>query len=136
MIDLVGGHIQLMFGAVSTTLPHVRSAKLRVIAVSSPARWPSVPNVPTVSESGLAGFEAATWYGLLAPSGTPQPVVARLLHAPIRGPVLHQPEIKSFGMEQGFQTIGNKPDEFAEIIRRDMQKWGKLMRSLPSASGT
>ena len=134
VIDLVGGHIQLMFGAVSTTLPHVKSTKLRAIAVSSPTRWPSVPNVPTVSESGLPGFEAATWYGLLSPAGTPQPVVARL-HTDIAG-VLHQPEIKSFGMEQGFQTIGNKPDEFAEIIRRDMEKWGKLMRSLPAASGT
>ena len=129
--DLVGGHIQLMFGAVSTTLPHVKSGKLRAIAVSSPTRWPSVPNLPTVSESGLPGFEAATWYGLLAPAGTPQPILAKL-HNDIAG-VLHQADVKSFGMQQGFETVGNKPEEFAEIIRRDMQKWGKLLRSLPGS---
>ncbi len=132
--DLVGGHIQLMFGAVSTTFPHVKSGKLRAIAVSSPTRWPSVPNVPTVSESALPGFEAATWYGLLAPAGTPQPVMAKL-HADIAG-VLHQPDVKAYGLEQGFQTIGNKPDEFADIIRSDMLKWGKLLRGLPGTGGT
>jgi tripartite-type tricarboxylate transporter receptor subunit TctC len=131
-IDLIGGHIQLMFGAVATTLSHVTSGKLRAIAVSSPNRWPSVPDVPTVSESGVPGFEAATWYGALAPAGTPAAIVARL-NTDIAG-VLQQADVKAYGMEQGFQTIGNKPEEFAEIIRRDMEKWGKLMRSLPGAS--
>ena len=132
-IDLIGGHIQLMFGAVATTLSHVKSGKLRAIAVSSPTRWPSVPELPTVSESGLAGFEAATWYGLLAPAGTPQAIVAKL-NADVGG-VLQQPDVRAYGLDQGFQTIGNKPDEFAEVIRRDMEKWGKLIRSLPAGGG-
>ena len=131
-IDLIGGHIQLMFGAVATTLPHVKSGKLRAIAVSSPKRWPSVPDLPTVSESGVPGFEAATWYGVLAPAGTPQPIIAKL-NTEIAG-VLHLPDVRAYGMEQGFETIGNKPEEFAEVIRRDMEKWGKLMHSLPAAS--
>ena len=129
--DLIGGHIQLMFGAVSTTLPHVKSGKLRAIAVSSPARWPTVPQVPTVAESGLPGFEAATWYGVLAPAATPAPITSKL-HGDIAG-ALQQPDVRNYAAEMGFQTIGNKPDEFAEVIRRDMQKWGKLLRSLPAA---
>jgi len=127
----MGGHIQLMFGAVSTTLPHVKSGKLRAIAVSSPARWATVPHLPTVAESGLPGFEAATWYGVLAPAGTPPAIVSKL-HGDIAA-ALAQPDVKAVGADMGFQTIGNKPDEFAEVIRRDMQKWGKLLRNLPAA---
>ena len=131
VIDLIGGHIQLMFGAVSSTLPHVRSNKMRAIAVSSPTRWAAVPEVPTVAESGLPGFETATWYGVLAPAGTPQAVITKL-HADITGTLRH-PDVKAFAAKMGFESIGNKPEEFAEVIRRDMQKWGKLLRSLPSA---
>ena len=85
-----------MFGAVATTLPHVKSGKLRAIAVSSPKRWPSVPDLPTVSESGVPGFEAATWYGVLAPAGTPPPIIAKL-NTEIAG-VLHLPDVRAYGM--------------------------------------
>jgi tripartite-type tricarboxylate transporter receptor subunit TctC len=131
VIDLIGGHIQLMFGAVSTTLPHVKSGKLRAIAVSSPTRWPAVPNLPTVAESGLPGFEAATWYGVLAPAATPAAIVSKL-----QGDIsaaLQQPDVKALAADMGFETIGNKPEEFAEVIRLDMQKWGKLLRNLGPA---
>jgi tripartite-type tricarboxylate transporter receptor subunit TctC len=91
-----------------------------------------VPHVPTVAESGLPGFESATWYGLLAPAGTPQAVITKL-HADVTATLRH-PEVKAFAAKMGFEAIGNKPEEFAEVIRRDMQKWGKLIRSLPSAA--
>jgi tripartite-type tricarboxylate transporter receptor subunit TctC len=126
--DLVGGHIQLMFGAVSTTLMHVKSGRLRAIAISSPKRWPAVPNVPTVAESGLPGFEASTWYGALAPAGTPSAIVKK-----IQGDIsnaLEQPDVKAYIANSGFEAIGNTPEEFAAVIRRDMAKWGKVLHAL------
>ena len=78
VIDLMGGHVQTMFGSVSGTLPHVRSSKLRALGISSPQRWPTLPEIPTVAEAGVAGFEASTWYGTLAPAGTPPAVVNKL----------------------------------------------------------
>ena len=127
VIDLVGGHIQLMFGAIPTVGLHVKSSKLRAIAISSPQRWPSFPDLPTVSES-LPGFEAATWYGVLAPAGTP-PAIVNKLQNDMAG-ALQQPDVRAFVTESGFEAIGNKPDEFAQVIQRDMQKWGKLIRAL------
>lgn len=127
VFDLMGGHIQLMFGAIPTVGPHVKSGRLRAIAISSPKRWPSFPDLPTVSES-LPGFEAATWYGVLAPAGTPPAIVNKLQND--MGGALQQPEVSAFVTESGFAAIGNKPDEFAQVIQRDMQKWGKLIRAL------
>ena len=127
VIDLVGGHIQLMFGAIPTVGPHVKSGKLRAIAISSPKRWPSFPDLPTVSES-LPGFETASWYGVLAPAGTP-PAIVNKLQNDMAG-ALQQPDVRAFVTGSGFEAIGNKPDEFAQVIQRDMQKWGKLIRAL------
>jgi tripartite-type tricarboxylate transporter receptor subunit TctC len=131
VIDLLGGHIQLMFGAVSSTLPHVRSGRMRAVAVSSPRRLAALPDLPTVAESGLPGFEASTWYGALAPAGTPAPIVMKLQND-IAGALL-QPDVRAYLTETGFDAIGNKPDEFADVIRRDMAKWGKVIRGLGSA---
>ncbi len=127
VIDLAGGHIQLMFGAIPTVGLHVKSGRLRAIAISSPQRWPSFPDLPTVSES-LPGFEAATWYGVLAPAGTP-PTIVNKLHNDMAG-ALQQPDVKAFVTGSGFEAIANKPDEFAQVIQRDMPKWGKLIRAL------
>ncbi len=131
VIDLMGGHIQLMFGAIPTVGPHVKSGKLRAIAISSPKRWPLFPDLPTVSES-LPGFEAATWYGVLAPAGTPPAIVNKLQHD--MAGALQQPDVRTYVTGSGFAAVGNKPDEFAQIIQRDMQKWGKLLRALDAAA--
>ena len=82
----------------------------------------------------LPGFEAATWYGVLAPAGTPAAIVSRL-HSDMAG-VLQQPDVKSYVTESGFEVIANKPEEFAAVIARDMQKWGKVIRALGPAVGT
>lgn len=131
VIDLMGGQIQLMFGAIPTVGPHVQSGRLRAIAISSPKRWPGFPDLPTVSES-LPGFEAATWYGVLAPAGTPPAIVTKLWND-MAGALQH-PDVSAFVTKSGFAAIGNKPAEFAQIIQRDMQKWGKLMRALGAAA--
>jgi tripartite-type tricarboxylate transporter receptor subunit TctC len=134
VIDLMGGNIQLMFGAIPTTLSHVKSGRLRAIAISSLKHWPSVPALPTVSESGLPGFEAATWYGVLAPAGTPAAVVNKL-QSDVSG-ALQQADVKTYAAEMGFEAIGNKPDEFGDVIRRDMAKWGKVIRALGNSAVT
>jgi tripartite-type tricarboxylate transporter receptor subunit TctC len=131
VIDLMGGQIQVMFGSVSGTLPHVRSSKLRALAISSPKRWPTLPAIPTVSESGVAGFEAATWYGTLAPAGTP-PAVVNKLQSDFAA-VLLAPAMRQQILDMGFAVVGNTPAQFGEVIRSDMARWGKLIRSLDKA---
>ena len=128
VIDLVGGHVQLMFGAVSTTIGQVQNGRLRAIAISSPQRWPALPEIPTVAESGVPGFEASTWYGALAPAGTPQAIVAKL-HTDMVAAIT-APDIRKHLVDLGISTIASTPREFAEVIQRDMARWGKLIRSL------
>ena len=128
VIDLMGGHIQVMFGSVSGTLPFVRSGKLRALGISSVQRWPTLPEIPTVAESGVAGFEASTWYGVLAPAGTPAAVVSKL-QSDIAA-VLHAPDVRKQVLDMGFHSVGNSSTEFSEVIRNDLARWGKLIRSL------
>jgi tripartite-type tricarboxylate transporter receptor subunit TctC len=128
VIDLIGGHVQLMFGAVSTTLAYLQSGRLRAIAISSPQRWPALPEIPTVSESGVPGFEASTWYGVLAPAGTP-PVVVSKLHTDMVAAITAA-DIRKHVIDLGISTIASTPREFSEVIRNDMARWGKLIRGL------
>jgi len=131
VIDLMGGHVQVMFGSVSGTLPFVRSGKLRALGISSPQRWPTLPEIPTVGESGVPGFEASTWYGTLAPAGTPLAVTAKL-QTDIAA-VLHATDMRKQILDMGFNPVANMPAEFSEVIRNDMARWGKLIRSLGQA---
>lgn len=128
VIDLIGGHVQLMFGAVSTTISHLQNGRLRAIAISSPQRWPALPDIPTVAESGVPGFEASTWYGVLAPAGTP-PAIVNKLHTDMVAAITAQ-DIRKHLVDLGISTIANSPREFSEVIRADMARWGKLIRSL------
>ncbi|MGH8663802.1 MAG: tripartite tricarboxylate transporter substrate-binding protein, partial [Burkholderiales bacterium] len=126
VLALVGGHLQLMFGSITSTLPQVQAKRLRAIAVSSSSRLPIAPEVPTVAESGLPGFEARTWYGVLAPAQTPSGIVQKI--ASDIGAVLRQPDVAGFLAKSGFDAVANSPDEFLSVIRSDMEKWGKVIR--------
>jgi tripartite-type tricarboxylate transporter receptor subunit TctC len=126
VLALLGGHLQLMFGSITSTLPHVQANRLRAIAVSSSSRLPAAPEVPTVAESGLPGFEARTWYGALAPARTPAQIVQKI--ATDIGAVLRQPDVAGFLAKSGFDPIASSPEEFVSIIRSDMDKWGKVIR--------
>ena len=128
VIDLVGGHVQLMFGAVSTTLAQRQNGRLRAIAISSPQRWPALPEIPTVAESGIPGFEASTWYGVMAPAGTPAAIVGKL-HTDM-ATAINAPDIRKHLLDLGMSPLANMPREFADVIRHDMARWGKLIRSL------
>ena len=126
VLALVGGHLQLMFGSITSTLPHVQAKRLRAIAVSSSSRISPAPDVPTVAESGLPGFEARTWYGVLAPARTPAEIVKKV--AAGIGGVLRQPDVAGFLTKSGFDAMASSPEEFVTIIRTDMEKWGKVIR--------
>ena len=127
VVDLLGGHIQLMFGAIPTLEPYVTSGKLRAIAVSSPKRLEGFPDIPTVGET-VPGFDASSWYGILAPAGTPLMVVNKIQND--ISTALQTPEVKNFIINNGFDVIGNKPQEFTAVIQKDMEKWGRLLKSL------
>ncbi|MBI4189379.1 MAG: tripartite tricarboxylate transporter substrate binding protein [Betaproteobacteria bacterium] len=129
VIDLVGGHIQVMFGSTSTTLAHAKAGKLRAIAVSSPARIAAAPDVPTVAEAGLPGFEASTWFGILAPARLPAELL-QTLHGEITKALLSS-DVRNQVITLGFNPIGNTPEAFAGVIRGDLVKWERVIRSLP-----
>lgn len=117
--DLLGGRTQLMFD--SSVVPHIKSGKLRALGVTSARRSSALPDVPTIAEAGLPGYEATAWFGILAPAGTPQPVITKLnteLNATLRDPA-----IVKWMETQGFATAGGSPDEFADYIRKETVKW-------------
>jgi tripartite-type tricarboxylate transporter receptor subunit TctC len=126
LTDLLGGQTAIMFDNMPSVIGHVRAGKLRPIAVTTPNRSPAVPDVPTIAESGVPGYSATSWFGLLAPAGTPAPVMAKL-HASILK-ALADPEAKKKLAEQGAEPHGEKPEQFAEFIRSETAKWGRTVK--------
>jgi tripartite-type tricarboxylate transporter receptor subunit TctC len=125
LIDLVGGQIQMGFDNMPSSIGHIRSGKLRAIAVTTTKRWPGAPDVPTMAESGLPGYEVSAWFGLLAPAGTPKPVVD-LLYKNISG-ILKQPDMVKQLFELGAEPGGNTPEAFARYIAADVEKWTRVV---------
>jgi len=125
MIDLIGGQIQLGFDNLPSAIAHVRSGKVRALAVTTAKRWPGAPEIPTLAEAGVPGYEASAWFGLLAPAATPKPVV-ELLQRHVAA-ILRLPEVEKQFFEQGAQPSGNTPDEFARMIAGELQKWAKVV---------
>ena len=128
VVDLLGGQVQLAISAFPTALPHIRSGKLRALAVTSAKRSGLMTDVPTVAESGLAGYEAAGWFGVLAPAGTPPAVVAKL-NAEIDR-ILELPEVKASLASDGAEPAGGTPAQMTESARAASAKWSKLIREL------
>lgn len=125
--DLVSGQIQMTFFTVSAALPYVGSGRVRPIAIASPRRSPLAPDVPTFSESGLPGFEATTWFGVMAPRGTKQPVI-RKLHEVFTA-ALKAPEARERILRQGFEIVGSTPEEFASYVKTEIPKWAKVVKA-------
>lgn len=126
VIDVLSGQVQFMFATAASVIPHTRTARLRALAVTSAQRSLSVPELPTVAESGIAGFEALTWHGLVVPSATPVPVIARI-NAEMNG-ALSSSELKDRLATQGVEARGGKPEEFAAFLRTEIPKWTKVVR--------
>ena len=126
LTDLVGGRIPVMFDGVITSLPHIRAGRVRPLAVASLTRSQLLPEVPTMTEAGLPGFEAVGLAALMAPAGTPPEVIARLHREVVA--VLQTPEVRERLIAMGLEVVGNSPAEFAEYLRSESVKWGKIIR--------
>jgi tripartite-type tricarboxylate transporter receptor subunit TctC len=119
--DLLGGQLTMVFGDPISVLAHIKSGKLRALAVTSLERSPIAPEVPTVAESGYPGFEALAWHGILAPARTPQAIVKKLNEEIAKA--LGDPETKTLLVNQAMQTVGSTPEEFAAFIQKDIAIW-------------
>jgi tripartite-type tricarboxylate transporter receptor subunit TctC len=126
LTDTMGGQVSLFFDTMLSAMPHVRSGKLKALAVTSAARSPAAPDIPTVAESGLPGYEAIAWNGLLAPAGTPKEVIARL-SAEVRK-TLELPEIKERFAAQGFAAAWSSPEQYAAFLDNEVDKWAKVVK--------
>ena len=126
MIDLLAGTVTLFFDSIPSSLPQVRAGKLRGIAVASSRRSPVLPDLPTVSEAGLTGFAADSWFGIMVPAGTPRPIVARLNADILKA--LDSAEVKDIITRQGGEVMGSTPEQMAAQIRGDREKWGRVVR--------
>jgi tripartite-type tricarboxylate transporter receptor subunit TctC len=126
-VDLVAGQVNLMFTSPVPTLPHVKAGKLRALATTGAGRSPAMPDLPTIAETGLAGYEASLWYGILSPAGMPAPVVS-LLHKHIVA-ALRQPEMKERFGPLGVEIATSTPEEFLQHIQRETAKWTKVIKA-------
>ena len=126
--DLLGGQIQVGIGDQANLMPQVKAGKLRVLAVGSVRRSPNYPEVPTIAESGLPGFEAGAWQGLAAPAGTPPEVVKRLNETLVK--VMQMPDVKERLLGAGLEPVGGSPDDFAQFIRSEIAKWSKVAKDV------
>lgn len=126
VVDLLAGHVVLATATMLTGLPHVRSGRLRGLGVTGASRSSVLPDLPTVAEAGLPGYEVAQWYGLFAPARTPGEIIAKL-HAATAG-VLQTPAIREKFAADGADAVGNTPDEFARLLRSETGKWAKVVR--------
>ena len=124
--DLLGNQIAIMFDNMPSAIQHVRSGKLVPIAVTTAKRSPELPNVPTIAEAGLPGYEATSWFGMFAPAGTPAPVLAQLNKALVK--VLNQTDVAKKINEQGAETYSETPEQFAAFIQAESAKWGKVVK--------
>src|SRR5256886_5655572 len=126
LTDLLAGHVNLMFAPSQTVMPYVHAGKLKALAVTGARRSETLPDLPTVAESGLPGYEAMGWFGLLAPAATPKGTVAKLSADANR--VLAMSEVREKMLGLGAEPAGNTPEQFARFIRSDQAKWSRLMK--------
>ncbi|WP_062364924.1 Bug family tripartite tricarboxylate transporter substrate binding protein [Variovorax paradoxus] len=126
IVDVTGGQVDFMFSTIAASYPLVSSGKLRALAISSPERSRRLPDVPTVAESVVPGYEAFEWNGLLLPAGTPEPVAAKLHKALVE--VLNEDEVKQRFTDVGVQAVGSTPAEFAAFLKKEDAKWAEVIR--------
>ena len=124
--DLISGQVSLMFDATTSVMPHVKSGKLRALAITSAQRNAALPDLPTVAEAGVPGFESALWIGLFAPAGTSREIITRLNTEANK--VLARNDVRDAFAQQGTEVVGGTPEQFAAQIRADIARWGKVIR--------
>jgi tripartite-type tricarboxylate transporter receptor subunit TctC len=126
LLDVMAGHVSLMMANVISALPQVKNGRIRAIGVTGLKRSAVAPDIPTIAEAGVPGYEVVQWYGVLAPAMTPRDIIAKLHAGTVRA--LQDPAIKERFTSDGGETVGNTPEEFAAVIRADLKKWGKVVK--------
>jgi tripartite-type tricarboxylate transporter receptor subunit TctC len=127
MVDLLSGQIDVMFDSLSSALPQVKAGKLRALAVTGGKRFPGMKDMPTINESGLKGFEVATWLAIWAPARTPKDIVARL-NTDINK-ILHEPDILRLMTENGAEPGGGSPERLGNHVKSEIAKWGAVVKT-------
>jgi tripartite-type tricarboxylate transporter receptor subunit TctC len=126
-IAVISGEVQLMFGNVLAVLPHMNAGKLKAIAVSSRERAKALPNLPTIAEAGVPGYEAMGWNGVFAPAGTPRPIVDKLNRDIVA--VLNMPDVRERLESMSSNPVGGTPEQFGAYVRQEIDRWGKVIRA-------
>ncbi len=127
LTDLIGGQVNVMFANMPGTLQHVKAGKLRAIAVTTDKRSAILPELPTIAESGLDGYQATTWFGILAPAGTPRPVISRLNAEFAKA--IASPEVLEFLVAEGAEPIGGNPEHFRSFLRAEIERWAPVVKA-------
>jgi len=126
MIDVMGGHTKILFSSLVQTTPHIRSGKLRALATGGPKRSPVFPDLPTVSEDGVPGYEGVNWWGILAPAGTPKEIVDKL--SKDISAALTSPEVQKQFETEGAEVVQMAPAEFGKFMEAEMVKWERVVK--------
>jgi tripartite-type tricarboxylate transporter receptor subunit TctC len=127
IVDLLAGHIVVMTATALTGIPHVRAGRLRALGVTGDKRMPAAPDIPTIAEAGVPGYEAVQWYGLVAPANTPREVIARLNREMVT--ILQAPDVKEKFAADGADPAGTSPEEFGRYIKAETEKWQKVAKA-------
>ena len=127
LIDVVAGHIEVYFGAMVSTLPHVKSGRVRALGVTTLKRVPAVPDIPTISEQGLKGFETGSWFGMSVPTGTSRDIIAKLHTEAVR--ILGLRELHDRMTPEGAEFVADTPEQFTAFLRTELDKWGKAVKA-------
>jgi tripartite-type tricarboxylate transporter receptor subunit TctC len=126
MNAMLGGHVKIYFALVPAALQHVRAGSLRAIAVTTDARLPYLPDLPTIAEQGFPGYEISSWQGAFAPAGTPKEIVAKINRELVR--MLAEPEIRARILREGADPVGSTPEAFAQRVKDEIAKWSKVIK--------
>ena len=124
--DLIGGQVDVMFDNVPNVIQHVKAGRMKALAVSGPKRSPLAPDVPTVVEAGVPGYEVTVWFGLLAPAGTPREIIQRLNVESAK--IINSPEVKERFQRQGVEPATGTPEQFGELVKSEVARWAKVVK--------
>jgi tripartite-type tricarboxylate transporter receptor subunit TctC len=127
LVDVISGQVTMLFDNAPSAIPFVQQGKLRAVAVTSTKRLPNLPDVPTIEESGVKGYESLSWSGIVAPAGTPRPIVNKLNAAIER--ILAMEDVKQRFASMGVEPVGGPPEAFARHVRAESDKWGRLIKT-------
>jgi tripartite-type tricarboxylate transporter receptor subunit TctC len=127
LVDLIGGQIQLIFSTILPSLPHVKAGRIKAIAVSTAKRSIALPDLPTISEAGVIGYEASSWTGVMAPVGVPPAIIKKLQNDVTEA--VNSPTVREKILADGAEPVGSSPEEFGRMIRTELEKWSKVIKA-------